>query len=130
MADNLNLNPDAIANNRGETGAQPSPSPVKKLNSASTESSSGGKWTVPNLPYGFDLDGAKDMAYKRAENYMNSVLERDDMHIRIENDDESWVGHVSDLNTGTQVNRYEGQDVLKLYAQNFKERGIIVDGRV
>lgn len=132
MAKDLNVNPDKIAENRAETKGQmkgssqaPSSGSGKTVVSSTTV-----KWKVPTLAYDFDLSSAEEMAYKRAGKYMNSILERDDMQISLEQDSNGWIGQVSDLNTGVEVSRYEGKDVLKLYAQNFKERGIIVDGRV
>lgn len=136
MAKNLNINPDTVAKNRPETKDKMQGGGAGK---ASTKASSSGrtvvstqkvKWQVPTLAHNFNLSAAEEVAYKRAASYMNNVLERDDMQISLERKEEGWVGHVSDLNTGGEVSRYKGQDVLKLYAQNIKERGIIVDGRV
>ncbi|MFT7433576.1 MAG: hypothetical protein ACI9TY_001213 [Alphaproteobacteria bacterium] len=99
--------------------------PVSKVLASTSE-----KWTVPNLADNFDLDKAKAQALKNASSYMNNVLNYDDLHVEMVWDEEKPMGHVKDMNTGKLVNSYEGVDLLKVYSQNQKERGIIVDGRV
>lgn len=94
-------------------------------------SSSRESWTVPNLKDNFDLEHETKRALSEARHYMNDVLNYDDLYVEVE-----WLskddvhGHVKDKNTGNLVNSYAGTDMLKLYSQNKKERGIIVDGRV
>ena len=62
---------------------------------------------------------------------MNDILNGDDLYVEMEMTDVlDAQGHVKDKNTGKLVNSYAGTDMLKLYSQNRKERGIIVDGRV
>ena len=128
MADVLRANPDSIADKRASSDQQANSS-VKKL-AAAKDTASKKAWTVPLFPHNFNLDNAKNTAYKRAEMYMNEVLGRDDLEITIEENDVGRTGQVYDLATGEKLNVYEGRDVLKLYAQRFKERGIIIDGRL
>lgn len=111
------------------SGLANSPSaPTSKM--LSVASAKDEKWTVPSLKANFDLDKAKEMAFKVAGAYMNQVLNYDDLNVELDWEGEAPVGHVTDVNTGKLVNSYEGEDMLKLYSQNKKERGIIVDGRV
>tara|TARA_R110000868_G_scaffold262401_1_gene520924 strand:- start:85485 stop:85880 length:396 start_codon:yes stop_codon:yes gene_type:complete len=99
--------------------------PVSKVLASSSE-----KWSVPDLEDNFNLDKAEVKALTEAKHYMNDVLNYDDLHVEMEWDGGKPMGHVKDLNTGKLVNSYEGLDLLKVYSQNRKERGIIVDGRV
>lgn len=130
MSDTLHLNADKVANDQAKSSGGQQPSPVKKLAGAKDTASSKTRWTVPLFPHDFNLDSAKDLAYKRAESYMNEVLGRDDLSIEMEMSEAGRQGQVYDVSTGEKLNVYQGQDVLKLYAQRFKERGIIVDGRL
>lgn len=122
-----------VANNATAkaTDSKTSTGPKNKPAVAKVLSSSSKKWTVPVLEANFDLEKAKVVAFNNASYYMNNVLNYDDLHVEMAWDDESNpMGHVKDVNTGKLVNSYEGTDLLKVYSQNRKERGIIVDGRV
>lgn len=130
MSDTLQLSADKIAGDQAKSNGGASSSPVKKLSGAKQASQEKTRWTVPLFPHDFSLDDAKNLAYKRAEAYMNEVLGRDDLGIEMEDSDVGRQGQVYDTSTGEKLNVYQGQDVLKLYAQRFKERGIIVDGRL
>ena len=133
MSKQVVVNPDAIAQKRGEKGAgtpsQPSPT-MSRVASGQDLKEATEKWKPPVLKYGFDLDEAKEKAYRMASMYMNKVLSVDDMSITMELEEGRTVGNVHDTVSGNVVRTYEGTDVLKLYANNFKERGIIVDGNV
>lgn len=87
---------------------------------------------VPSFPNAFNLSDATDVAYKRAVHYMNDMLDDQDMQVDMEHEEDRFQsqGHVVDKATGSTVNKYEGLQILKLYAQNVRERGIIVDGDV
>lgn len=112
---------------KAEKSVQPS-----TLGSASKViSGSHEKWTVPNLKDGFDLEDETKRALHEASHYMNDILSYDDLYVEMEmQQTQNAQGHVKDKKTGNLVNSYEGTDMLKLYSQNKKERGIIVDGRV
>ncbi|MAI07885.1 MAG: hypothetical protein CMF61_02905 [Magnetococcales bacterium] len=105
---------------------------LQGLNNASKViSSSREKWSVPNLRENFDLLDETERALHEARHYMNDILNGDDLYVEMEMTDVlDAQGHVKDKNTGKLVNSYAGTDMLKLYSQNRKERGIIVDGRV
>ena len=105
---------------------------LQGLNNASKFiSSSREKWSVPNLRENFDLLDETERALHEARHYMNDILNGDDLYVEMEMTDVlDAQGHVKDKNTGKLVNSYAGTDMLKLYSQNRKERGIIVDGRV
>ena len=89
------------------------------------------KWQGPTLEYGFNLDNATEKAFQSVQYYMNDMLGRDDMELKLEVAETGDVkGHVSDKTDGRVINTYQGTDMLKIYAQRYKERGIIVDGRI
>lgn len=134
MTRTIPVHPEALVpkdTQHGTSDASPQAQAVEKtVATKQPEKIESGKWRVPVLPYNFNLDAAQEKAYQLAARYMNKVLEFDDMQIALEPKEAEIVGTVSDLHTGDVVNRYDGIDVLKLYAKNMKERGIIVDGRV
>lgn len=115
-----------------DSGQPSSSSRLESLNNSSKViSSSREKWTVPNLQESFDLLDETERALHEARHYMNDILNGDDLYVEMEMTDVlDAQGHVKDKNTGKLVNSYAGTDMLKLYSQNRKERGIIVDGRV
>lgn len=91
-----------------------------------------GGFQAPKFPVNFNLTEAAETAYKRAVHYMNDMLGEQDMEVDMEMEEDVFdsSGNVVDKATGSTVNRYEGLQILKLYAQNIRERGIIVDGDV
>lgn len=94
-------------------------------------SSSRENWQVPKFKEGFDLEQETTRALHEARHYMNDILGYDDLYVEMDVKSlEEAQGHVKDKNTGKLVNSYAGTDMLKLYSQNIKERGIIVDGRL
>jgi len=102
-----------------------------RLRSSTVIAGSREKWAVPVLKDGFDLNAEKGRAMQEARHYMNDILSNDDLVVELDEDDAgNTQGHVKDAQTGKVVNSYAGTDMLKLYSQNKKERGIIVDGRV
>lgn len=89
-----------------------------------------GMWAPPSFPKKFDLEKALEQAYDVAGGYMNKILSPDDMSVKVTEREGETVGVITEVATGREINSYKGIDILKLYAQNQKERGIIVDGRV
>ena len=103
---------------------------VKQPATSRVIASTSSKWAVPDLESNFDLEKAKGKAFNEARYYMNGILNYDDLKVEMEWLEEDPIGHVKDIHTGKLVNSYDGIDLLKVYSQNIKERGIIVDGRV
>lgn len=89
-------------------------------------------WKVPELPRRFALDDAVNKAFERAGTYMNKVLLIDDLSVELahDKDNDEILGIVRDRETGEQMSAYKGMQLLKLYAQNKKNLGVIVDGNV
>ena len=131
MAKGLNLNPQSLIKSATNNNNNPANKcgGGDKLGGRSAKQLTKQSWSVPYLPNNFSLDEAQQQAYTLAENYMNSILNREDMHITMVEEEGKVVGNIAN-HAGEQVNSYSGIDVLKLYAKNFKERGIIVDGRI
>ena len=134
MAKPITVNPQALSGNNPDNSKASNGTSAANTASKSSKgkllSPSRGKWSPPVLKPGFDLEKAVERAYKIAEGYMNKVLSNDDMKMNITTENDKTVGNVSTTDTGKFVNSYSGMDILKLYSQNVKERGIIIDGRV
>jgi hypothetical protein len=94
-------------------------------------SSSHENWKVPKFKESFNLEQETTRALHEARHYMNDILGYDDLYVEMDIQVlDVAQGHVKDKATGKLVNSYAGTDMLKLYSQNRKERGIIVDGRL
>lgn len=87
-------------------------------------------WKVPVLDKNFNIDTATQQAITIAGAYMNNVLGREAMQVQLQQDDNQIVGVVSDKLSQQVINRYDGMQILKLYAYNEQRRGIIADGNV
>lgn len=95
-----------------------------------TAQQSGDSWKVPELDRNFNIDNATQQAITVASAYMNNVLGREAMQVQLQQDDDQIVGVVSDKLSQQEINRYDGMQILKLYAYNEQRRGIIADGNV
>ncbi len=130
MKPKLSIDPNNI-NPEKAIASQPQMKPSKPQGVYQKVDGRGG-FQVPKFPAGFNLTDAAETAYKRAVHYMNDMLGEQDMEVDMEMEEDVFdsSGNVVDKATGSTVNRYEGLQILKLYAQNIRERGIIVDGDV
>ncbi|MDE0724275.1 MAG: hypothetical protein OSB62_06195 [Alphaproteobacteria bacterium] len=130
MKPKLSIDPNKI-NPEKAMASQPQPKAAKSVGVYEKGLGDGG-FKVPKFPMEFDLSEATKTAYKRAVHYMNDMLGEQDMQVDMTLEDNVFdsKGNVVDKATGSTVNSYEGLQILKLYAQNIRERGIIVDGDV
>lgn len=124
---------EGIAQKKEQEQAQAQPAAPKKMvsSTASSKDYLNDMWKVPDFPESVDMLEAKARAFENAKLFMDDILGEDDMSISLEEREvDTPLGHVVDLKTGDVVNTYEGMDLLKVYAQNYKHRGLIVDGNV
>ena len=130
MKPKLSIDPNNI-NPEKALASQPQAKPVAPQGVYQKVEGRGG-FQAPRFPMNFNLTEATETAYKRAVYYMNDMLGDQDMRVDMEMEEDVFdsSGNVVDKATGSTVNRYEGLQILKLYAQNIRERGIIVDGDV
>lgn len=89
----------------------------------------GGKIQLQDIPPGFDLTAARQVAYGRAVTYLNSVLAEKNMQVHLEGTDEK-IGIMTRTDSPEEVGRYEGSELLRIYATTAGKNGVIVDGKV
>lgn len=125
---------DEIAQRQSEKQSQGATAAVKSKAKGSLSVSplaKEGKWAVPVFPSNVNLLAEKNRAFVEAQKFMDSLLNDDDMRVELEQTDADIpTGHVINLHTGDVINSYSAMDILKVYAQNNKPRGLIVDGNV
>lgn len=85
---------------------------------------------VPRLDGRFNLDTALQQAYGKAVDYMNNMLQPNDLYVELQQDNGEYSGLVIDMDSQKTINRYDGLQILKLYAQNNTARGTIVNAKI
>lgn len=120
-----------IARKKEQQEAPQAVSPSKPAVQSVSVVTDGGAWKAPSFPDEVDVLQAKATAFEHARQFMDDILQEDDMTVELEaREVDVPLGRVVNLKTGDVVNTYEGMDLLKVYAQNYKHRGLIVDGNV
>ena len=95
-----------------------------------TQAASGEKWQVPLMPMQVDIDAAKEKAYQAAQSFLNHIFAFDDLAVDVHDDNGAPKANVTDVVDGRVVSQYRGEDILKIYAGNYKGTGIIIDGTI
>ena len=135
----MNLSGDALAAHlQGGDGAQlgnaanppPDVPDVQSLASASAPPAQPKPFKIEPIGRDFSLDAALEKAYKVAEKFMNTILNQDALNVDVVQNEENFIGQVTDLNTGKMIKEYDGTDVLKFYAEGKKGTCVIIDGKI
>jgi len=128
MGHTLQLPKGLGGNSSGQTGGMAADTgPVGKGKAIDVNAK---KFNIERITNLFSLDMALDTAYKKAERYLNAVLEKDDMFVKLQHEEQNLVGEVYDKLTGEMINSYRAEEVLRLYATNGRGNGVVVDGKI
>lgn len=91
-------------------------------------------WKVPVLPEGFRLDDAVNRAMDTAKTYLNHLMETEglvvDLQQAVGGSTADAVANVRELGTDKVYRAYSGDGLLRLYAVQRQEKGVVVDGSI
>lgn len=91
-------------------------------------------WRVPVLPDRFSLDDALGRAMDMAKGYMNHLMATEglvvDLQQQVGGNASDMVASVRELGTDKVYRAYTGDGLLRLYAAQRQEKGVVVDGSI
>jgi hypothetical protein len=92
------------------------------------------RWQVPQLPDFFDMATAVGEAMDEATRFMNHRMQGEGVVVALQQPRHEsmtdWQALVVEDGSTRVLQRYEGTDLLKLYAAHHAGRGVVVDGEV